>query len=181
MLGQTGTTDYLALARSLGSDVPFFLAQAPALVEGAGERVTALGSPPPWHAVVVRPPVAVSTAWAYARLDENERPSRARNASVSLQLGEALQRREFDAVVELMQNDFHDVIAAQHPEIRTALDALHAAEAPRAMLTGSGSCVFTLARDEAQRSQIARQLRLPDGYTKYECSFFDGHAWRSAA
>ncbi|HET7814509.1 MAG TPA: hypothetical protein VFL13_09060, partial [Candidatus Baltobacteraceae bacterium] len=95
MLGDVAPADFLALARSLGSDVPFFLVQAPAIVEGTGERVTALGSPPPWHAVVVQPPVAVSTAWAYARLDETERPSRARNTSVSLQLGEALQRREF--------------------------------------------------------------------------------------
>ncbi|HET7815310.1 MAG TPA: hypothetical protein VFL13_13170, partial [Candidatus Baltobacteraceae bacterium] len=145
------------------------------------ERVTALGSPPPWHAVVVQPPVAVSTAWAYARLDETERPSRSRNASVTLQLGEALQRREFDTVVELMQNDFHDVIAGEHEEIRTALDALTRAGAPRAMLTGSGSCVFSLARDEQQRMQIAQNLELPEGYTAYECSFFDGHAWRSAA
>lgn len=181
MLGDASAADYLALARSLGSDVPFFLVQAPALVEGTGERVTALGSPPPWHAVVVQPPVAVSTAWAYARLDETDRPGRARNASASLELGEALQRREFDVVVALMQNDFHDVIAAEHAEIRTALDALQAAGAPRAMLTGSGSCVFTLARDEAQRADIAQQLQLPEEYATYECAFFDGHAWRSAA
>lgn len=180
-LGAVETSDYLALARSLGSDLPFFLVRAPALVEGTGERVTALGPPPPWHAIVVQPPVAVSTAWAYARLDETERASRTRNTSVSLQLGEALQRREFERVVELMQNDFHDVIAAEHAEIRTALDALTDAGAPRAMLTGSGSCVFTLARDESQRTQIAQRVRLPDGYTMYECSFFDGHTWRSAA
>ncbi len=42
----------LALAASLGSDVPFFLAGGPALIEGRGERVTHLhglraGSPPP--------------------------------------------------------------------------------------------------------------------------------------
>ena len=35
-----------ALAASLGSDVPFFLAGGPALVEGRGERVTAAAVAP---------------------------------------------------------------------------------------------------------------------------------------
>ena len=38
--------DWLRLARSLGSDVPFFLAGTGALVEGTGERVTPAGALP---------------------------------------------------------------------------------------------------------------------------------------
>src|SRR5262249_55837119 len=74
--GPQPARDWIALARALGSDVPFFLVRTGALVEGTGERVTAAGVLPPWHVLVVKPPAAVSTAAAYAELDRFERPSR---------------------------------------------------------------------------------------------------------
>ncbi|HEY4433118.1 MAG TPA: hypothetical protein VGM99_01845, partial [Candidatus Cybelea sp.] len=40
--------DWLRLARGLGSDVPFFLAETAALVEGTGERVTPAGAIAQW-------------------------------------------------------------------------------------------------------------------------------------
>jgi 4-diphosphocytidyl-2-C-methyl-D-erythritol kinase len=56
--------DRVTIAALLGSDVPFFLAGGPALIEGRGERVTAL---PPLYGpapgvLLVTPGVAVSTA-----------------------------------------------------------------------------------------------------------------------
>jgi len=61
MFGPPPQLDYVAAARRLGSDVPFFLVQTAALVEGTGERVTALGALPAWHAIVVKPPLGVNT------------------------------------------------------------------------------------------------------------------------
>jgi 4-diphosphocytidyl-2-C-methyl-D-erythritol kinase len=181
VLPARGGIDYLAAARSLGSDVPFFLAQTAALVEGTGERVTALGPVPPWHAVVVKPPVAVSTAWAYERIDVHPRPTRPRAQSASLQMCEALQRGEFERVQTLLQNDFHDVLAPATPEIARALDALRAAGAQRPLLTGSGSCVFALAQTAAQAEALAGAIRVPEGYELFRCAFWNGGAWRSAA
>lgn len=181
VFGEVAQTDYLAAARSLGSDVPFFLVETAALVEGTGERVTALGPVPPWHAVVVKPPVAVSTAWAYAQIDASPRETRPRSTSVSLQLGEALQRAEFDGVVALLQNDFEDVLAPSTPEIASALQALRAAGAPHPLLTGSGSCVFALTQTAAQAEQLAAALTLPEAYRVFRCAFWNGQAWRNAA
>jgi 4-diphosphocytidyl-2-C-methyl-D-erythritol kinase len=180
-LGTPLQSDYLALARSLGSDVPFFLVETGALVEGAGERVTALGPMPPWHAVVLKPPVSVSTAWAYQQIDAAPRKTRPRKDSASLQLAEALQRYEFERVVALMQNDFHDILAPSTPEIARALDALAKAGARHAMLTGSGSCVFTLTQTEAEAERIAGTLRLAAEYPVFRCAFWNGAAWRDAA
>ena len=179
--GDLGPRDYVAIARSLGSDVPFFLAQTGALVEGTGERVTAVGAIAPWHAVIVRPPVAVSTAAAYAALDAHERPTRPRNTSVTLEALAALQRAEFDRVVELLHNDFEPVIAASAPEIAHALDALRSAGATHPLLTGSGSCVFALARDAAHAEELGARLALPAQYIIHRAAFTSGSAWRSAA
>ena len=177
--GEFGTIpqiDYLATALELGSDVPFFLAETAALVEGTGERVTALGRVPDWHAVIVKPPVAVSTAQAYQALDERERAVRPRNSSASLALGEALQRAEFDRVVELLHNDFLEVFAT-NPEIAQALDMLRKAGAVKPMLSGSGSAVFALARNAAERDAIVSRIEPVPEYQIFACAFWSGEAW----
>lgn len=61
----------LRVAARLGSDVPFFLAGGPALVEGRGESVTPLRgvTGPPPGVVLVTPRVAVATADVFAVYD----------------------------------------------------------------------------------------------------------------
>jgi 4-diphosphocytidyl-2-C-methyl-D-erythritol kinase len=63
--------DRLRAAAAVGSDVPFFLAGGPALVEGRGEKVTPLtpfkGAAP--AVVLVTPPIEASTARAFALVD----------------------------------------------------------------------------------------------------------------
>ncbi|MDQ6929575.1 MAG: 4-(cytidine 5'-diphospho)-2-C-methyl-D-erythritol kinase [Candidatus Eremiobacteraeota bacterium] len=172
--GPLESKDYVQIARSLGSDVPFFLTGTACIVEGTGERVTALGGVPPWHATIVRPPVHVSTASAYAALDLRPGPARPRNTSVTLALGEALQRAEFSHVVDLLQNDFQDRIAAQYPQVATAAAALKAWSGSRPLLTGSGSCVFTLWSD----GPPAAGLELPAGYERYDVTFVNSSHWR---
>jgi len=176
--GPVPRVDWLEIARALGSDVPFFLAGTAALVEGTGERVTPAGALPPWHVLIVKPPAAVSTAAAYAQLDRIERPSRARNTSVSIAVLTALQRFDFDGVERLLQNDFHDVIAASTPEVAIAVDALHGAGARRALLSGSGSCVFTLAPERERIEALASRLHLPQAYDVFQTSFASPTAWR---
>ncbi len=181
VFGERPSVDLLQAARALGSDVPFFLVQTAALVEGTGERITALGAVPPWHAIVVKPPVAVNTAAAYNAIDAQPRPTRPRNSSSSLAMGEALQRRDFNRVVQLLANDFQAVVAAQFDPIREALELLRAAGAANAVLTGSGSCVFALAPTMQARDRIVSGLRLPPGFALYTAAFWNGPAWRSAA
>jgi 4-diphosphocytidyl-2-C-methyl-D-erythritol kinase len=170
--------DWLRLARGLGSDVPFFLAETAALVEGTGERVTPAGAIAQWHVLIVKPPVAVSTVQAYRELDAHERPQRPRSASVSIAMLEALQRADFAAVERLLQNDFHEVTAARTPEIAAAIEALRAAGASNALLAGSGSCVFTLAEGKATVEQIAQRLLLPPAFERIVTRFASTPQWR---
>lgn len=178
--GEIPEVDFLHVARSLGSDVPFFLVETAAIVEGTGERVTAIGPVPPWNVVVVKPPIAVSTASAYERIDASPQPSRPRSGSVTLRMAEALQNASFEEAGALLQNDFHDILCAQ-PEIRRALEMLQRAGASRGMLTGSGSCVFTLCRNAADASRITERLERADGFSVYKAAFWNGSAWRNAA
>lgn len=179
VFGSIPECDWVAVARSLGSDVPFFLTGTGALVEGTGERVTAIGSLPAWHALVVKPPAGVSTAEAYAELDKRERTTRPRNESVSLRMVEALQRADFASVEALMQNDFQHAIATLVPEIRSALDALRAAGATNALLAGSGSCVFTISPRAQHIAAVGRALALDASYRRFVTAFAPTPAWRT--
>jgi 4-diphosphocytidyl-2-C-methyl-D-erythritol kinase len=173
--------DWMSVARGLGSDVPFFLCGTGALVEGTGERVTAVGSLPPWHVLIVKPPVGVSTAAAYAALDEMERPSRPRSSSVTLQAVDALQRADFADVERLLENDFHAVIGASSPEVALTIEALRAAGATRPLLCGSGSAVFTLAQSEREIDAIASKLDLPRDYIRIATHLTETPQWQPSA
>jgi 4-diphosphocytidyl-2-C-methyl-D-erythritol kinase len=162
-LGPAGADDWLGAARRLGSDVSFFMVGTAALVEGAGERVTALGKPPRWWAVVVQPPVSVATAEAYRLLDDarsrRAAPSRPRSESASLRAADALQRAEFAALAAELGNDFHEPILAAYPTIARADAALRAA-CGSSLLSGSGSCLFALFENENEaRAGAARIVR----------------------
>jgi 4-diphosphocytidyl-2-C-methyl-D-erythritol kinase len=182
MSGAFGTQprrDWVRIARALGSDVPFFLARTAALVEGTGERVTPAGALPPWHVLIVKPATASSTSMAYEELDRRERPQRARNASVSIALLEALQRADFSRAESLMQNDFHDLIVSQTPDVAKAAAAIEAAGATNVMLAGSGSSVFTIASRRETIEEIAHRLVLPLGSELFVSALASTPAWRS--
>ncbi len=179
--GSLGTRDYLAIARSLGSDVPFFLVRTGALVESAGERVTAVGALPPWHAVIVAPPIGISTAQAYADLDARPKITRPRSGSVTLQALAALQRAEFERVNELLSNDFEAVALQRSPEVGIAIAALRAAGTAHPIMSGSGSCVYALAPSSGERDALARGLSLPPRYRVYSVAFDRADDWKAAA
>ena len=140
--------------------------------------MTAVGALPPWHVLIVKPPVGVSSADAYAALDAHPRPSRPRKDSVSLRALDALQRGAFDEVYGLMQNDFEAVVTAAHPEIAIALIALHKAGCEKPMLAGSGACVFALLRTAEECAAMHAALQLPADYGAIVTSFAQPSAWR---
>ncbi|MBD5656527.1 MAG: 4-(cytidine 5'-diphospho)-2-C-methyl-D-erythritol kinase [Candidatus Eremiobacteraeota bacterium] len=181
-LGTCASVDWLALARALGSDVPFFLAGTGALVEGTGERVTAIGALPAWWSVVVYPHAGVPTADAYRRLDLERQAarheSRPRTTSASLAAVDALQRRDFTALQASLVNDFHDAILTAYPPVAIAAAALRDAGAPRALLSGSGSCLFALFESESEAREAARRFDDRAAQALFTVPLHHDAAWR---
>ena len=181
--GPPDARDWVADARALGSDVPFFLAGGPALVEGTGERVTALGAAPPWWVVLAVPAVHVATGSAYAAVARSREsappPTRPRAGSASIRCGEALQRRDYAGVLATMTNDFEPTVRTLHPEVDRTLHALAAAGAPgRPMLSGSGGACFALFEDEPSARAYSRRVQVPDAVLVDAVPFVAGSVWR---
>lgn len=140
--------DLAALAKALGSDVPFFLADVPAaLARGRGERLEPVDLPP-LDLVVLSPPEPVSAAEAYAALQ---------SFTPRLKLGpllERLRRGEEPGLVNALQPG----VVRAHPVVREAIRALRDAGLRGAGMSGSGSSCFGLATDAAEAERIAARL-----------------------
>jgi len=181
-LGPLESLDWVAVARALGSDVPFFLTGTGALIEGTGERVTALGALPPWWVVVLAPDVHVDTGVAYRTLADarlrTPPPARPRNESASLRALEAVQRADYAAAIAAATNDFEPLIAGVYPPVAAALRSLRDAGAEHAMLSGSGGATFALCEREETARALATAIVLPPGARLFTVPLAAGEAWR---
>lgn len=135
------------LATTLGADVPFFLDGGTALVEGLGEQITLLPPTPPFAVVVVKPPVGVSTALAYAALD----------AAADRETGTATEG--WLSGNDTFVNDFERVVLPAYPEVARAYSVLtwtdETGESFRPLLCGSGAALFCRASSEAAAKRLA--------------------------
>ena len=122
-----------ALAARLGSDVPFFLYDRPLRCTGRGEIMTPVEVPLQglWI-VIVKPPVNISTAEAYAQV----RPARP-EIELPVRLAEPMERWRTTVV-----NDFERSLADRFPQLAELKASLYAAGARYASLSGSGSALF---------------------------------------
>jgi 4-diphosphocytidyl-2-C-methyl-D-erythritol kinase len=138
----------LAIAASLGADVPFLASRAVmALAWGRGERLLALDPPPSRPVVVLVPAFGVSTSEAYRWLDDTAGPP-----PMEPRLWHPAELSGWPALASLAHNDFEPVVAGRHPEIDAMVGELRALGASPAMMSGSGSAVFGVGPASASMS-----------------------------
>ena len=142
-------------AGRLGADVPFHLSGAPlALGWGHGERLLRLPALPPAPALLLIPPIAISTPAAYGWLDE-ARHGLGRRGAVALEL-ETLA--SWGEVARLAGNDFESPIFGRHPAIRDAFEALAGTHPLLCRMSGSGSALFAVYRSASDREDARNML-----------------------
>lgn len=143
----------LDLAAMLGSDVPFLTSTYTAAVGwGRGERLLEVTPLPPRPVVLVVPPFGVATADAYGWLADTRGGVTPRPTPAGARDDQPDWRS-----LESASNDFEEVVAARHPEIRQILRVLRSVGARPAMLSGSGSTVFGVF-DGTQPADLPRRL-----------------------
>jgi 4-diphosphocytidyl-2-C-methyl-D-erythritol kinase len=136
MLGNPlGIDQLLALGLKLGADVPLFIRGGTSIMEGIGEKLTAVRLPETMHLVLCSDGVSISTKDVFRQVDitltSGNRPSNIRRF-VS---GEA-------ALSELLHNDLELPAAKIHPSVLQTKKRLLDLGAMGALMTGSGSAIF---------------------------------------
>lgn len=149
--------DLPQLAAELGADVPSQLRPSLALVRGAGEHVEPLPEPAE-HAVVLLPGGGgLSTAAVFAEADRLGlgRPAAELDELATRLRAVAGAGASPLAYSELLVNDLTEAALSLRPDIGEALDALRAAGAPVAILSGSGPTAVGLFPDLASAREAA--------------------------
>jgi 4-diphosphocytidyl-2-C-methyl-D-erythritol kinase len=140
------------LAVGLGADVPAQLRPGRALMLGAGERVVRLPDPEPFGVLVVPLDAALSTPDVYREFDRTGTPRSAAEL--------AALEAELRAAAPPPVNDLQDAARALCPAIDAALDAVRAAGADAALVSGSGPTVVGLFAEPAAAAAAAGVLAL---------------------
>ena len=153
------------IAATLGSDVPFFLQNQPALATGRGEKIAPLGSFSALRGVfvlLIHPGFGISTAWAYQALARHPdalkgRPGRAQELVSLLQTGD----------LAAAANEFYNSLEApalnKYPLLALFQEFLRANGAAAALMSGSGSTTFALARSQTDAEQLRENFQAKFG------------------
>jgi len=149
-LTQQQMMDYAA---RLGADCAFFILSKPCYAEGIGERLEEidldLGG---WYLAVVRPDIPVPTKEAFSRIRPHYPEHNCREAVM----------QPVETWRELLVNDFEESVFALHPELEQVKAKLYDMGATYAAMSGSGSALFGLFREEPALLEQA----LPDMFVK---------------
>jgi 4-diphosphocytidyl-2-C-methyl-D-erythritol kinase len=143
----------ITFALKLGSDVPYFLHDGSAHALGRGEVLRYFPLRVPYAILVCTPPVTVSTRWAYQQIGSTSgsRPDLRELVEEGMKDPEILRRQ--------VGNDFETPIFRAYPIIRETKEVLERLGAVFASLSGSGSSVYGLFRDEKESEKASEQLR----------------------
>ena len=135
------------IAEKIGSDVPFFIFQSAAICKGRGEFVTAINLRKQLSILLLKPEFGVSTEWAYKGWrDSLEIPGvwYASQEFGGQTFVNDLERPVFEKFVFLAQLKMWSL---KQPEVGAAL------------MSGSGSTVFAVLRENADRDVLAKRAK----------------------
>ncbi len=147
----------LQLAAKTGADVPFFLLGQPAAATGIGEKLTPCANPfGGQFLVLLCPALRVSTAWAFAALDESREENK--NFPAKTLTTERHRATTPFAYGASLENDFTEVVFRAFPELSHLHRELLECGAHAAGLSGTGSSLFGFFPGAAQAKSAARML-----------------------
>ncbi len=142
-------------AALLGADVPFCLSEASlALAWGHGERMLALPPLPPAPVLLLTPPVQVTTAAAYGWVDA-ARGAGHRRGALCL---DPPALTSWSDVARMGGNDFESVVFGRLPQVRSAFEALAQTHPLLCRMSGSGSTLVAVYRNERDRDDARNAL-----------------------
>jgi 4-diphosphocytidyl-2-C-methyl-D-erythritol kinase len=157
------------LAAALGSDVPFFLQDRPALATGRGDKIQPLENFPALRGkafLLIHPGFGIATPWAYqnlARFPEalNGKPGRAQKLIAGLQAG------DLRAASAGFYNSLEAPALEKYPVLALFQEFLRAHGALAALMSGSGSTTFAITENAVAGEALVEKFK----------SKFGGNIW----
>ena len=128
-------------AAKLGADCAFFIQNKPVFASGIGNIFESIQlSLKGYYLVLVKPDIFVSTKDAFAHI-KPQKPSKSLKEII---------RMPVETWRAMMKNDFEDSVFQKYPEIAAIKDKLYDMGAIYASMSGSGSSVFGIFREQVE-------------------------------
>ncbi len=157
-----------SIGTEIGSDVPFFLNGPSAIVEGKGEKLSPIKLDSSTVLLLVKPPISVSTAWAYASFDKLN-DSRLTKKTIDIKLlCQAFKKQDFASLSTMLSNDLEKVIIERYPVVGEIKNRLLERGVVISAMSGSGPTVFGVFdnKDMAEKAIEAMWLSAYGGWYK---------------
>lgn len=144
-----GNAEMERYAARLGSDCAFFITSEPMYATGRGEILQPADGPKGnlngYHIAIVKPAVAVSTREAYQGIVCRHPEKCCRD----------VVRQPIDTWRNDLSNDFENSVFKLHPELAAIKQKLYDLGAVYAQMSGSGSAIFGIFRQEPKKLREA--------------------------
>ena len=128
-------------AATLGADCAFFIQNKPVFATGIGNLFESINlSLKGYYIVLVKPDIFVSTKDAFANIHPKQ----------PVQSLKEIIRMPVETWRATMKNDFEDSVFQKYPEIAAIKDKLYDMGALYASMSGSGSSVFGIFREQVE-------------------------------
>lgn len=147
----------MELAREIGSDCPFFLVGGTCAAHSRGEKIIPLLPLKKTYLVLIAPSYPISTKWTYSQLCLQPRNSQSQGLSHTFKRVVAnLREGRFE---EVMYNRLELAVLPHYPALLQTKEELLRAGALASLMSGSGSAIFGLAKDESHAHQVLSVLQ----------------------
>jgi len=161
------------LAAALGSDVPFFLYDQPALATGRGEKIRTLENFPALKGrafFLAHPGFGISTPWSYQNLARFPEALNGKKGRAD-ELIAALQKGIWPGAARAFYNSLEAPAFDKFPVLQLYQEFLQANGALVSLMSGSGSTTFAITENLAAAETLAEKFK----------SQFGANGWMATA
>jgi len=150
----------IAIATSLGMDIPFFIERGTVYARGRGEILFPLTlEDRPIHLILVNPGIAISTKWAYQAFDEDKKDDL--NKPI-LDIDRYINQKDVMSISKIRKyiyNRFDSIICKKYPLISKIKSQLIELGALSATISGSGPTVYGVMENEQKADEVYKKLK----------------------
>lgn len=153
------------IGKSLGADVVPCMYNGAVLANGIGDKIKKINTNFKYYFVIVKPNFSCNTGEMYKKLDKVKKIE----ASKSKEIIKALENNNFQALSQNLMNNF-EVVLRENQAFFKAVKAIEN-EGAKALLAGSGSCIFGIFKEKEQAKLAYNHLK--NTYNTYICTSYN--------
>ncbi len=139
-----GIAEMERYAAKIGADCAFFITAEPSYATGIGDILAPVDGPKgnlnKYYITIVKPNVAISTKEAYQMITPKQTTKSCQD----------IVKQPIETWRDELTNDFEEPAFAQHPVLKEIKEHLYASGALYAQMSGSGSAMFGIFRENPQ-------------------------------